>query len=101
MTTAPFAAAMHMLNASVLGVLANATATIGGAVVPGIFDNGYALGNVGMSGMASTQPVFTLNTNALAGEVVGTTIQVNGGSYLVAAHEPDGTGISRLLLEVT
>lgn len=74
-------------------------ATLNGAVVRGIFDAAYALGNVGMSGMASTQPVFTLNTDALAGEVVGKTMQVNGGSYLVAAHEPDGTGMSRLLLE--
>lgn len=99
MSLAPFAALESRLNGAVLKRLANATATIGGAVVPGIFDNGYALGNVGMSGMASTQPVFTLNTDALAGEVVGKTIHVNGGSYLVAAHEPDGTGMSRLLLE--
>lgn len=100
MTTAPFAAAMHMLNASVLGVLANATATIGSAVVPGIFDNGYALGAVGMSGMASTQPTFTMATGSLVGEAVGRSLQINGVAYIVAAHEPDGAGISRLLLEL-
>lgn len=75
--------------------------TLGGAAVSGIFDNGYALGSVGPFGMASTQPVLTLATASVPANPVGITAVVGGGAYLVAAHEPDGTGISRLLLEAS
>ena len=75
------------------------TATVGGASVAVIFDNASALGSVGPFGMASTQPSITLPTAQVPVDPVGTTVVVGGGTYLVAAHEPDGTGISRLLLE--
>lgn len=75
-------------------------ATLEGAATHGIFDNGYALGNVGLTGMASTQPTFTLPTASISGEPVGQTLVVNAISYYVSAHEPDGTGMSRLILEV-
>ena len=74
-------------------------ATVGGASVAVIFDNASALGSVGPFGMASTQPSITLPTAQVPATPVGTTVVVGGGTYLVAAHEPDGTGISRLLLE--
>ena len=74
-------------------------ATLAGTAVQGVFDNGYALGNVGI-GMASTQPMFTLPTASISGEAVGQTLVVNATNYVVSAHEPDGTGMSRLLLEV-
>lgn len=75
------------------------TASIGGVAVTGIFDNGYALGNVGGFGMASTQPTLTLATAHVPGSPEGVAAVVNGVAYLVASHEPDGTGVSRLLLE--
>ena len=75
------------------------TATVGGVSVSGIFDNGYALGGVGAIGMASSQPTFTLATASVPASPVGTAVVVGGGNYLVGAHEPDGTGMSRLLLE--
>lgn len=74
-------------------------ATLDGVAVAGIFDNGYALGQVGPYGMAGTQPTLTLPTAQVTGDPVGQTCVVGGASYLVAAHEPDGTGISRLVLE--
>lgn len=77
-----------------------AAATLGAVAVQGILDKGYALGNVGMVGMAGNQPVFILPTANLSGDPVGTTLTVGADSYVVAAHEPDGTGVSRLLLEV-
>lgn len=76
-------------------------ATVGGASVGVIFDNGYALGNVGMIGMASSQPSITLPTAQVPATPVGTTVIVNATTYQVAAHEPDGTGISRLVLEAS
>ena len=69
-----------------------------GVPIVGILDKGYALGNVGLVGMAGAQPVFTCPTPA--GDPVGKLLTVGSDSYVVAAHEPDGTGVSRLLLEV-
>jgi hypothetical protein len=75
------------------------TATVGGVSVSGIFDNGFALGGVGAIGMASSQPTLTLATASVPASPVGTAVVVGGGNYTVGAHEPDGTGMSRLLLE--
>lgn len=69
-----------------------------GVAVVGILDKGYALGDVGLVGMAGAQPVFTCPTPA--GDPVGKLLTVGSERYVVAAHEPDGTGVSRLLLEV-
>ena len=74
-------------------------ATLAGEPVVGILDRGYALGNVGLVGMAGTQPVFICPTPA--GDPVGQVLMVGADRYVVAAHEPDGTGVSRLLLEVS
>lgn len=74
--------------------------TLAGAAVVGIFEAAYAAGNVGL-GMASTQPVFTLPTSSVQGDPVGAPLQTGGATFVVAAHEPDGTGISRLTLEAT
>lgn len=75
-------------------------ATVGGVSgVRVVFDNGYALGNVGMIGMAANQPSITLASSSVPSDPVGSAVTVNATSYIVAAHEPDGTGVSRLLLE--
>ena len=76
------------------------TATLAGVSVSGIFDNAYALGAVGPYGMAGTQPVLMLPTASVPADPVGNTCVVGSTSYVVAAHEPDGTGISRLVLEL-
>ena len=79
--------------------LSNATATLNGVEVAGMFDNSYHAGDIGI-GMASTQPAFTTLTTNVTGEAVGQLLVIHGTSYYVAAHEPDGTGMSLLLLEV-
>ena len=73
---------------------------VGGVAVAAIFDNGNALGSVGPYGMASTQPTLTLPTAQVPASPVGQAVAVGGTAYQVVAHEPDGTGISRLLLEL-
>lgn len=80
-------------------------ATVGGVAGLGVqFDNGYALGNVGLMGMASSQPAIVLPTAQVPAEPVATSVVITAGegtgSYTVAEHQPDGTGISRLVLEV-
>ena len=96
---APFAALESRVTNAVFAHLANVDATVNGVAVSGIFDNGFALGSVGVTGIAGAQPTLTLPTSVLAGEAVGQAVTVNAVAYTVAAHEPDGTGMSRLLLE--
>jgi hypothetical protein len=91
------------------------TATLAGVSVSGIFDNGYASPGVGLSGMAGTQPTWLVPTSAVPAAIIdclqnytasfdplGLVVRFseNGPAYKIVAHEPDGTGTSRLLLEV-
>ncbi len=70
-------------------------AVLNGAPVSGIFDNEY----VEAFGMASRQPMFTLPT-AQAGSVTQSSVLVvEGVSYRVTRAEPDGTGVTVLMLE--
>ena len=94
-----FAALETSVNNAVMAHLSNAVATLNGVQVAGMFDNSYHAGDIGI-GMASTQPAFTTLTANVVGEAVGQLLVINGVSYYVAAHEPDGTGMSLLLLEV-
>ena len=104
--TAPFAALEQRLNSAVLSHLANASAVVGGgAPVDVIFDADYVLAEVGATGMAATAPAVTLPTARVPRPFSGVTVEVN---YLgnvtrwrVAEHQPDGTGLSVLLLERT
>lgn len=77
------------------------TVTLAGVPVSAIFDSAYALGSVGEYGMASSQPMLTLATADVPAAPIGQAVVVNGVNYLVTAHEPDGLGISRLLMGKT
>lgn len=74
--------------------------TLDGGQVRAIFDNGASLNRVGDAGMANTQPMLTLPTADVPASVVGASAVVSSTAYVVAAHEPDGTGMSTLLLEL-
>lgn len=71
----------------------------GGAVVQGIFDNGYAAGSVGVTGMASARPTLTLPAASVPANPVGKVVVVGGLSYTISTREPDGTGVDVLELE--
>ena len=75
------------------------TATVAGQSVAVLFGDAYAAGNVGMLGMAGNQPAITLKTADVPASPLGATVVVNATTYLVAAHEPNGSGVSRLILE--
>jgi len=101
MATTPFAPLEARLNLAAVSRLANVLCAINGAApVAAVFDNGYAAASVGPYGMASTQPMLTLATADVPATPVGAAVVVGSTAYVVAAHEPDGTGISRLVLEV-
>lgn len=75
------------------------TAIVGGQTVSVIFDNGYSLGSVGPIGMASSQPMAKLATANVPINPVGEPFVIGEAVFSIGAHEPDGTGMSRLLLE--
>ena len=84
-----------------------------GEPVSGIFDNGYALGNVGAFGMASTEPKLVMLSAHIPPRVIEDWNRwfsepfdaveqhavVNGVTYKIVAIEPAGTGLSVLRLE--
>lgn len=73
--------------------------TLDGQAREAIFDNEFMLGRVGDAGLAATQPMLTLRSADVPASPIGKTAVVDTVSYTIAAHEPDGTGVSRLLLE--
>lgn len=95
----PFAALESLVNAVTLAKLANATAVIDGVQVDGVFDNGYGQTQFGM-GMATRNPRFTLPTAAVPANPVGTVVGIGSESYSISEHEPDGTGMTVLILEL-
>lgn len=86
----PFFDSQHFAQAVVLN----------GQPLMGIFDDAGAVSSVGSLGMADTRPMLTLPSALVPAQVVGLIAQVAGRSFEVAEAEPDGTGCTRLWLEV-
>lgn len=117
--TAPFAKMEKRLNAAVFRHLSNAVATFAsGEQVSGIFDDAHARGDVGMLSMADSRPTFTLLTADIPPAVrnwfvlyvnpdlsdeepdaVDLRLVLRSATYRVTEHEPDGTGMSTLVLK--
>lgn len=70
-------------------------ATLDGVAVAGIFDNPYAQA---FDGMATAEPMYTLPSASAAGATQASLLVVQGTSYRVRSVQPDGTGLSTLLL---
>jgi hypothetical protein len=83
------------------GVSATYTPVGGSATtITGIIDNAYEeVDSGGSVAFAMTRPRFTCRTADLAGISEGATMVVDGASYVIRVHMPDGTGISELMLE--
>lgn len=94
-----FETLLSRTNAAVLAAFGQQV-TLNSVAVQADFFNGYALGDVGLSGMATVAPVLVLQTSAVPASPVGMAVVAGGASYLVAVHEPDGYGLSRLVLEL-
>ncbi len=99
MPAAPFAALEERLAASVFARLANVVAQVDGVQVAGIFSNGYSAAPVGPLGMATTGPMLELPTASVPRSPEGKRVIVRSSAYVIAEHQPDGTGSSRLILE--
>ena len=75
---------------------------INGQAVRGVFDRHYvsAMPLSAAAGLSASSPALTLPTADLPVEPVGAIVSgLEGGSWRVAEHQPDGTGMSVLLLE--
>lgn len=91
-----------------------ATCDFNGAVVAAILDTASQTSAVGQSGMASAQPTLTVASADVPPRVINTyyrwcfepfdsidlQVTVNGAAYKIVGLEPDGTGITRLVLEL-
>lgn len=94
-----FAAAQDRLNASVLSCLSNAQPLVNGVACNAIFTNPYAQSTLGMGmAMASSGPSLRLRTQDVPPSPAGKPVTVNGAAYTIAEHQPDGTGMSVLIL---
>jgi hypothetical protein len=108
---APFEQFEALVTQEVFAHLSNAVATFDdGRTVDGIFDQPYAQSDIGSAGFAGERPTFRLPSASVppawwsqfAGEafdVVDAQITVRDVLYQVVRHEPDGTGMSTLVLE--
>jgi hypothetical protein len=93
---APFADIESMVDAGVIGHLANAIATVGGVDVPVIFDTPFAQPFGGQ--IDASAPECSGAAELLANVERGDTIVLRGRSYEVVTAEPDGAGFIRLVL---
>jgi hypothetical protein len=73
-------------------------ATVGLVTVRGIYDTDYG---DPMGLVAGNRPVLTVTTADVAGVDVGTAVSINATAFTVAEVQPDGTGVTRLVLERT
>ncbi|MBX9736529.1 MAG: hypothetical protein K2X32_06345 [Phycisphaerales bacterium] len=80
-----------MLSVSEFGV----DVTIAGLPVTAIFDAAY----VDPLGVASVRPVLTCATTDVASVVRGAAVVIGSVNYVVRGIEPDGTGVTLLILE--
>lgn len=96
MTATPFAAHLQQLNAAVLAHLPDVVALVGGAQVPVLFDRPYDA-PFGAEADASLPQCVGL-ASALGQLARGDHITIDATTYVVERNEPDGTGLTRLVL---
>lgn len=87
---------MAFLDTSAFFADFGVTATVGGASVRGDFNAAHevAFGLVG-----GPRPVFLAATTDVSSATRGTAVVISGTSYTVAEVQPDGTGMTLLILD--
>ena len=80
----------------------NATYTPQGgsaSTITGIFDEEYQLIDAGSVGVSGSTPVFECASSSVPAAAPGDTLVVNAVTFLVVEVQPDGTGVTVLILE--
>lgn len=76
-------------------------ALLGGVEVRGVFDRPYAEAQMGAyTAVATARATYTLPTAQALGALGKSLVIDDIGSFVVAEVQPDGTGITALMLEV-
>ena len=108
-----FVQAIADLNTATVDMLSNVTVTLAGVSdLSALFVKSFYGSNLGDSGISSTQSVLTLQSSDVPPQIadwftyfaepfnpIDLLVTVDGGNYKIVAHEPNGTGMSRLILE--
>ena len=72
-------------------------ASLDGLPVVGIFGNAFA----DAYGISSREVLYTLPTASCSAVTISSTLVVGSATYRVASIQPDGTGVTTLVLEIT
>lgn len=85
------------INQRAVGMLANATAYFtGGGIVDGVFDSAF---DADMGGMIERMaPQFQVLTASLPALSHGMHVTINNNEYAIGGIQPDGVGITKLIL---
>ena len=98
-TAPPFTQAIADMVSAVVPMLASVLATIDGVPVQALFANEHSFTAQGQIGFESARPILTCLSTAVPTPAVGAAVRIGVADYVVFAHEPDGSGLSRLILE--
>lgn len=91
-----FAAIETATASAAVAALANASATLGGGTVSGIFDAAF-LDTFGI--VANTSPALLIKSTDIGTAAVGSNVVIGATTYTIAEIQPDGTGMTRLMLK--
>lgn len=91
----PFAAIESAINSVSLSALGNATANIAGVLVNGMFDKPYMT----PLGMSNSAPSFIALDSDVESVAVGDSLTISGDTWTVREIQPDGRGMTALMLE--
>jgi len=93
----PFAALQTRVTGSIAEKLANETMTINAAAVDGILTSEY----VTVEFVESKKPVFLCKSSDVVGVAHGDDVVASDSTaYKVRGIQPDGTGMTKLILEL-
>lgn len=67
--------------------------------VVGIFGNAHELAPLGMAMHASSAPAFICRAADIDASPTGKAMVINSISYTIAEHQPDGAGMTTLILK--
>ncbi len=90
----------EFFNTSDFAVSATYTPTVGSPViVEGIFDNEYFAVDLSEVSVSGSQPKFTYESSKISSPKLGDSMSISAINYKIVEIQPDGTGITTILLE--
>jgi hypothetical protein len=72
--------------------------TLAGSPVRVLYDSPYIEAGLGSAGMSAREPSVRIKSVSVPGSIFGATLVIPQGTFKVRESQPDGTGITTLLL---